>query len=87
MCGTVNADNKKDDSKKDSCPVVPQKVAPLRIDTHSHFVSPAYRNESTKAGFAKPDGMPAIPVSMKPSTQNKINTHEGFYSNGLKKAT
>ncbi|RKK94631.1 hypothetical protein BFJ68_g15124 [Fusarium oxysporum] len=32
-----------------------------RIDTHSHFVPPFWREESIKYGFGMPDGMPAIP--------------------------
>lgn len=34
-----------------------------RIDTHSHFVPPFWREESVKYGYSKPDGMPGIPVS------------------------
>ncbi|QYT00077.1 Amidohydro-rel domain-containing protein [Trichoderma simmonsii] len=33
-----------------------------RIDTHSHFVPPFYRDESVKYGYGKPDGMPGIPA-------------------------
>ncbi|KAI5463884.1 aminocarboxymuconate-semialdehyde decarboxylase [Mariannaea sp. PMI_226] len=32
-----------------------------RIDTHSHFVPPFWREESIKYGYGKPDGMPGIP--------------------------
>jgi hypothetical protein len=34
-----------------------------RIDTHSHFVPPFWRDESVKYGYGMPDGMPDIPVS------------------------
>lgn len=34
-----------------------------KIDTHSHFVPPFWREESEKHGYGMPDGMPAIPVS------------------------
>lgn len=37
-----------------------------RIDTHSHFVPPFWREASVKYGYGNPDGMPGIPVS-KPS--------------------
>ncbi|CAM1508026.1 Fc.00g048740.m01.CDS01 [Cosmosporella sp. VM-42] len=33
-----------------------------RIDTHSHFVPPFWREESIKYGYGKPDGMPGIPA-------------------------
>ncbi|KAF9889213.1 hypothetical protein FE257_007526 [Aspergillus nanangensis] len=32
-----------------------------RIDVHSHFVPPFWREASVSAGYGKPDGMPAIP--------------------------
>ncbi|RFU78011.1 aminocarboxymuconate-semialdehyde decarboxylase [Trichoderma arundinaceum] len=32
-----------------------------RIDTHSHFVPPFWRDESVKYGYGMPDGMPGIP--------------------------
>ncbi|GFF44976.1 2-amino-3-carboxymuconate-6-semialdehyde decarboxylase [Aspergillus udagawae] len=32
-----------------------------KIDLHSHYVPPFWRNESAMAGYSKPDGMPAIP--------------------------
>lgn len=35
-----------------------------RIDTHTHFVPPFWREESIKYGYGKPDGMPGIPVSI-----------------------
>jgi predicted TIM-barrel fold metal-dependent hydrolase len=34
---------------------------PPRIDVHSHFLPPEYREELRKNGHSKPDGMPAIP--------------------------
>jgi hypothetical protein len=34
-----------------------------RIDVHSHFISPAYKQALEQTGHSKPDGMPAIPVS------------------------
>ncbi len=37
-----------------------------RIDTHSHFVPPFWRDASVQYGFAKPDGMPGIPVCFTP---------------------
>jgi hypothetical protein len=33
-----------------------------RIDVHSHFLPPFYREELEKTGHHKPDGMPGIPV-------------------------
>ncbi|KAF7563740.1 hypothetical protein G7046_g423 [Stylonectria norvegica] len=42
---------------------VPPKHNPFdRIDTHSHFVPPFWREESIKYGYGKPDGMPGIPA-------------------------
>ena len=34
-----------------------------RIDTHAHFVPPAWRKLCEETGHDQPDGMPAIPVS------------------------
>lgn len=34
-----------------------------RIDTHAHFVPPAWRSACEEHGYGKPDGMPEIPVS------------------------
>ncbi|KAJ6437863.1 aminocarboxymuconate-semialdehyde decarboxylase [Purpureocillium lavendulum] len=33
-----------------------------RLDTHTHFVPPFWREESIKYGYGKPDGMPGIPA-------------------------
>ena len=37
---------------------------PQRIDTHSHFLPPEYREELARNGHKNPDGMPAIPVKV-----------------------
>jgi predicted TIM-barrel fold metal-dependent hydrolase len=34
---------------------------PSRIDVHSHFLPPFYRDALVQTGHSKPDGMPAIP--------------------------
>ncbi|KAA6415664.1 MAG: hypothetical protein FRX48_00382 [Lasallia pustulata] len=34
---------------------------PERIDVHTHFVPPEWRNTCEEMGFGQPDGMPAIP--------------------------
>lgn len=44
-----------------------------RIDTHSHFVPPFWRDESVKYGYSKPDGMPGIPVSSTDAAQRRIS--------------
>lgn len=38
-----------------------------RIDVHSHFLPPAYAAALEDTGHSKPDGMPAIPVSIRGS--------------------
>lgn len=35
-----------------------------RIDVHTHFVPPEWRNVCEELGFGEPDGMPGIPVSV-----------------------
>lgn len=35
-----------------------------RVDIHSHFIPPFWREESIKYGYGQPDGMPVIPVSL-----------------------
>jgi hypothetical protein len=34
-----------------------------KIDLHSHYVPEFWREESIKAGYGEPDGIPGIPVS------------------------
>jgi hypothetical protein len=34
-----------------------------RIDVHSHFVPPNYRDECERTGNGQPDGMLALPVA------------------------
>ena len=61
----------------------PNKQNPFeRIDTHSHFVPPFWREESIKYGYGKPDGMPGIPVSLArhilvPSATNRSKGMDG----------
>lgn len=34
-----------------------------RVDIHSHFVPPFWREATIEYGYGQPDGMPEIPVS------------------------
>jgi hypothetical protein len=45
-------------------------IAMDKIDLHSHYVPDFWREESIKAGYGEPDGIPGIPVSSEflPST-------------------
>ena len=35
-----------------------------KIDVHSHFLPPFYREALASTGHSKPDGMPKIPVGL-----------------------
>ena len=54
---------------------------PQRIDTHSHFLPPEYREELARNGHKNPDGMPAIPVKV-PSLPQQSTPIDSCYSNG-----
>lgn len=54
---------------------------PQRIDTHSHFLPPEYREELARNGHKNPDGMPAIPVEV-PSLPQQSIPIDSCYSHG-----
>lgn len=61
-------------------------VRPSRVDVHTHFVLPFYRQILESSGYEKPDEMPRIPVSNVNPTSFIIVSIEEICRTGPKKS-
>lgn len=48
--------------------------ADIKIDVHSHFLPPFYREACLETGHGKPDGMPALPVGLSPKQLSRVRS-------------